>query len=168
MRPTECVECGASIEQPTHGGIRVYCAPCVRLSANERARKRRGAKPRPAACVKCHHPICQPARGRRKFCAGCAHLSRLAAELAWRQENRDQRRKRVTALRRANGCKPLSDSLAIRRQRILALAPQIEALTAVGMTYEDAGERLGITRNAIAGLLHRARKLQASGATNAP
>lgn len=102
---------------------------------------------RPSACAECGASIRQSSGGGvRIFCDNCNLLRKRASNRA-----SDERR------RRRCGAFLWADYVANERVRMDALAPKLERLIARGLSYAEAGAKHGMTRNAVAGMLHRWR-----------
>lgn len=64
--------------------------------------------------------------------------------------------------RRRRGIRPRDEVTAERRAAGDARAAEVAPLIKAGMTYTEAAERLGCSRNVVAGLVFRARQGQAA------
>lgn len=103
----------------------------------------------------------------RKYCVDCRKLRAAEqserAYKAYRMRNPEKVKVWHAAHNRRRR-RPVQDVLLEMRERQEALLPTIRSHLSAGHSYSEVGERLGLTRNAIAGLVHRMRKNGKMGA----
>lgn len=119
---------------------------------------------KPYHCKTCEIPIAQPPRGIRLYCPDCASRRKPEYMARWYLDNRDRIRKREETRRRSNGMRPRYQLIAEARAHTLKRAAKPRALKAQGESFSEIGNRLGMTRNAVAGLLNRAKRAESVSA----
>ena len=87
--------------------------------------------------------------------------SRTVTSAAWRAKNIERVRQNNTSHRRRRGMRPLAEIHAERRDEAKRLTNPAAKLKRRGASFAEIGTALGITRNAVAGRLWRAKQRSA-------
>lgn len=80
-----------------------------------------------------------------------------------RWKNPERYRQHWINYSRRNGRKAREDFLAEERARVEARVAEVKPLLTQDLSYSAIGERLGVTRNTVAGLVHRNRSVITHG-----
>jgi hypothetical protein len=99
--------------------------------------------------------------GPRLYCDDCRVIRNRDSDLRSSRKYREAHPDKIIAQRRIQNRKrhrPRAEVVAESRQRPDAIMPKINALLEKGMSFAEVGPRLGLTRNAVAGLVHRHRR----------
>ena len=85
---------------------------------------------------------------------GCS--VKTVSKRKWEDTNREHRSARDRALRHRKGGKPRVGYKAAQRAQMEKRWAKVKPLLDQGLSYSGAARKLGLTRNAVAGLKHRA------------